>query len=55
MKKKIIKTYLARAKRIIGARTPGEIAHDDSVCDALNQRHRIEMALATAVVREENT
>ncbi|MHB1290763.1 MAG: hypothetical protein ACYCY5_01045 [Sulfuricella sp.] len=45
---KIIKTYFDHAAEIIGDRTPGEIAHDDAVIEALNQWHTIKEALAIA-------
>lgn len=48
MNNKMIKTYLARAKEIIGERTPGEIAHDDVVVAALESGLPIDVALAKA-------
>jgi hypothetical protein len=45
---KAIKTYLDRASEIIGHRTPGEIAHDDAVVEALNLGRTIEEALTIA-------
>lgn len=43
-----MKAYLEQAAQIIGERTPGEIAHDDAVVEALNQGHTIEEALNIA-------
>jgi hypothetical protein len=45
---KIIKAYLDRAVEIIGDRTSGEIAHDNTVVAALDQGHTIKEALAIA-------
>ena len=43
-----IKAYLDRAAEIIGDRTSSEIAHDDTVVEALNQGRTIKEALAIA-------
>lgn len=40
--------YLRRAERIIGERTPAEIAHDDEVVAGLEMGLSIEAALANA-------
>ena len=45
---KTIKAYLYGAAEIIGDRTPGEIAHDDAVVEALNGGWSIREALAIA-------
>jgi len=45
---KILKAYLDHATEIIGHRSPGEIAHDDAVVEALKQGHSIKESLAIA-------
>ena len=45
---KILKAYLDHAAEIIGHRSPGEIAHDDAVVEALKHGHSIKESLAIA-------
>ena len=45
---KTIKAYLDRAAEIIGDRSSSEIAHDDTVVEALNQGRTIKEALSIA-------
>jgi len=42
---KILRAYLDHAAEKIGHRSPGEIAHDDAVVDALRQGHSIKKLL----------
>ena len=44
----MLKAYLARAKEIIGERTPAEVAYDDAVVAGLEVGLPIEAALANA-------
>lgn len=48
MNEEMLKAYLARAKEIIGERTPDEIAYDDAVVAGLEMGLPIEAALARA-------
>jgi len=48
LKNNILKAYLARAKEIIGKRTPAEVAYDDAVVAGLEMGLPIEAALANA-------
>jgi hypothetical protein len=48
---KMLKAYLARAAKVIGERTEGEVRHDDAVVAALNEGRSITEALALAAAR----
>ncbi len=48
MKKKLMQMYMRRAEKVIGKRTPGEIAYDDEVVAGLEMGLPIEAALTNA-------
>jgi len=48
MKKKLMQMYMRRAEKVIGKRTPDEIAHDDEVVAGLEMGLPIEAALTNA-------
>jgi hypothetical protein len=48
---KILSAYLDNAAKIIGNRTPSEIAYDDAIVEALRQGHSMKESLAIAAAK----